>query len=384
MKGLVRITGCILFLWLAAFQAQAAFTSLYVFGDTVSTTTNNQNGGSIYYGNRYSNGRVWVELLAQELNLTNNYWYSNSPANRLSYTNLSASSVNWSYAGNDLSYFDHDSGDLVAEMANFAAPPDASNALFIVWVNDADLYDAIYLHDDGTDPAKWSNDIVQSMTNHWAVITNLHAKGVRTLLMPNAVDMSRIPAFDTDAETNFISQECTNYDLAFDAMLNNARVSFPDLKIYEPDYFSLLDNMLANPSAYGVTNALENGRSIDALDDPALSDYSLNGPGSSYIFWDYLDPTARVHAILADMAKQLLAPARVSELAPAGAGYRLDLADVPVGLNGIVLGSTNLAPANWMPATNFISANDTLSVFVPAAGPLHFYRLEFPLAWTWP
>ncbi|OYV07059.1 MAG: hypothetical protein CFE26_03060, partial [Verrucomicrobiales bacterium VVV1] len=42
-----------------------AFSSLYVFGDGVCTTTDNASGANYFYGNRYCNGRVWVEVLAQ-------------------------------------------------------------------------------------------------------------------------------------------------------------------------------------------------------------------------------------------------------------------------------------------------------------------------------
>src|SRR5690348_7122990 len=45
--------------------AQAAFPSLYVWGDGISTTTSNAFAGSLYFGQRLSNGRVWVEVLAQ-------------------------------------------------------------------------------------------------------------------------------------------------------------------------------------------------------------------------------------------------------------------------------------------------------------------------------
>lgn len=370
---------------LFSFPAQGAFSSLYVFGDTVSTTsTNHASDAPYYFGGRFSNGRVWVELLAQQLNLTNNFWYSNNPAIHLSYTNLSASSTNWSYSSNNLSYFDHNSSNLVAEIRSFVAPPDASNALFIIWACDADLYDDIAVHQDGTDTTRWSNDIKLSMTNHWTVITNLFAKGVRTMLMPNAVDMSKIPYFDSYAQTNFIRQECTNYNIAFNATLSNAMVSCPGLTIYEPDFFSVLNNILANPAAYGVTNALENGRSIDALSDPALTDFSLNGPGANYIFWDYLDPTAKVHAIIAGVARQLIAPVEIDEITLQNGTNQLELANVPVGLNGVVLGSTNLALTNWTTVMNFNSTNTVQPVFVPMSGPVQFYRLNFPFTWTWP
>ncbi len=39
-------------------------------------------------------------------------------------------------------------------------------------------------------------------------------------------------------------------------------VSCPGLTIYEPDFFSLLDNILTNAAAYGVTNALYLGQTL--------------------------------------------------------------------------------------------------------------------------
>ena len=46
----------------------SAFTSFYVFGDGVSSMTNGP-GGSFYYKGTYSNGRVWVEVLAERQGL---------------------------------------------------------------------------------------------------------------------------------------------------------------------------------------------------------------------------------------------------------------------------------------------------------------------------
>jgi phospholipase/lecithinase/hemolysin len=374
-------------------QARAAFTSLYIFGDGVSTTTTNHPAGDapFYYGGRNSNGRLWVELLAQQLSLTNNYWYSNNIANHLSYTNLSASSTNWSYSSNNWSYFGDTASSLAANVNAFAAPADASNALFIVWVNDADF--VLDLQNPAYGPpytsnniAPWTNAINQSISNHFMAITNLYGKGVRTLIMPNAVDITEIPEYDnlSSANKSFIRQRVIDFNTGFSATLSNAMVLHPDLKIYEPDFFSLLDSILANPAYYGVTNALYLGQSVDVIEDPSLANKSLNGPGTDYIFWDYQDPTAKVHAIMAGVAKQLLAPAQISQITSLNGGNQLNLANIPVGLNGIVLGSTNLALANWTMVTNFNSTNTTQSVFVPISGPVQFYRLYFPFTWTWP
>ena len=383
MKSVIRFTLGVLLFGLFACPAQAAFSSLYIFGDTVSDTTTG-SGGAYYYGNRWSNGRIWVELLAQELNLTNNFWYSNSITDHLSYTNLSASSTGWSYSSNNLSYFDDNSANLVANVNAFTAPPDASNTLIIIWVSDADFSDDMANVYPSTDPTTWSNAISLTLTNHFIAITNLYAKGARTLIMPNTVDITEIPEYDKDSGRSFVRQMVMNFNTEFTAMLSNAMVSYPGLKIYEPDFFSLLDNILANPAAYGVTNALYNGQSIDVIEDFSLSDKSLNGPGTNYIFWDYEDPTAKVHAIMADLAKQLIAPAQIGQITSHNGTNQLNLANVPVGLDGIVLGGSNLALTNWTTVTNFSSTNSTLSVSVPISGPMQFYRLYFPFSWTWP
>jgi phospholipase/lecithinase/hemolysin len=376
---------------LLVLPARAAFTSLYIFGDGVSTTTNNIQSPPLaadYYGYRFCNGRVWVELLAQQLNLTNNYWYSTNSSNQLSYTNLSASSTNWSYSSNNNSYFNHSSSILVTDVSNFVAPADVSNALFIVWVNDADfVYDMQhYTPYTSNNIAVWTNAINQSISNHFMVITNLYAEGVRTVVMPNAADITEVPSYSglPAANKSFVRQRVVDFNTAFNVTLSNAMVSCPGLKIYQPNFFSLLDNILTNAASYGLTNALASGHTVDALDDGSLANKSLNGPGANYIFWDYLDPSAKAQAIMVDTVQQLIAPPQIGQITSQNGSNQLNMANVPIGLNGIVLGSTNLALTNWTTVTNFNSTNFAQSVFVPISGPLQFYRLSFPFAWTWP
>ncbi len=386
MKALIRFTLFIFLFGLVVIPTQASFTSLYVFGDGVSTTTTNATAGFLpYYGLRKSNGRVWVELLAQQLNLTNNFWYSNNVANNVPYTNLSAASTNWSYSSNNWSYYGDASTNLLANLNTFIAPPDASNALFIVWVSDADFVNDMTGIYPSTNIVTWTTAINQSLTNHWQIVTNLYfAKGVRSLLMPNAVDLTEVPAYNNSANKGFIRQRVIDFNVAFTSMLSNAIAACPGLTIYEPDFFSILDNILTNSASYGVTNVLYQGRSIAALDDPTLANKAVNGPGTNYIFWDAVDPTAKVHAIIAGVAKQLIAPPQISQITSLNGTNQLNLMNVPVGLNGIVLGSTSLGLTNWSTVTNINSTNSVQPVFVPASGPMQFYRLKFPFSWTWP
>lgn len=361
VKSFVRFTVCMMLFGTALITARAGFNSLYVFGDGLSTTTNNIQSFPLstnYYGYRYSNGRVWVEVLAQRQGI------------------LYESNKNWSY-------FDCGSGDVVTNVGLFNPPASATNALFVVWVNNVDLYDEALKNN--TDLAEWTGAINRSQTNHLKAITNLYfAKGMRTLIAPNAADISKVPFFNADARTNFIRQRCIDYNVAFSNTISRARVLCPNLKIYVPDIFALVDDVLAHAANYGLTNSLKSGLSIDALSDPALLNVSPNGPGASHIFWDYLDPSARFHAVIADVAQQMISPVQLAGLVPVNTSNRLDILSVPVGLGGTVLFATNLVPTNWLTNSTFSSLTVTQSVFVSPTNSQRFYRLKFPWQWTWP
>jgi phospholipase/lecithinase/hemolysin len=349
----------LLLLGSAVFPAQAAFTMLQVFGDGLSTTTNNPAIGPYYYGQRYSNGRVWVEVLAQRLGLT-------------------------LYSTNNCSYFGNTSTTLVVHVNNFSAPPDASNALLVIWVNNADLFYPALNY--GTDMNAWTNAMNLSLSNHFKAITNLYNKGIRTLIMPNAVNLSTIPQFNASPNTNFVRQRCIDYNVAFTNVLERARTNslYPGLTIYMPDFFTLLTNIIKYPTNYSVTNALNNGHSIDVIYDPSLANKYTNGPGTNYIFWDRTDPSAKVHMWMANLTQQLISPTRISQLVAFNGSNRLDLANVPIGQNGLVLGCTNLATPAWKTNATFVGTNATQSVYVLATNPPSYYRLRYLYSWTWP
>jgi phospholipase/lecithinase/hemolysin len=389
MKNLVQLTLGILLFGLVVHPARADFSSLYVFGDALSATSDNPPPApaQFYYQNHDCNGRVWVEVLAQRQGLT-----------------LDATK-------ND-SYFDHNSTALLSDIKNFQAPPDVANDLFIVWVCNADTFDAAQAPDNSD---QWRTAISQSQANHLQIITQLYAKGVRTLVLPNAVDISEIPAFNAGTTlTGIEHSECVAYNFAFSNTINQALSLCPGLTIYAPDYFTLLNNVLTNAAAYGLINALKNGFSIDALDDPRISKaVTLNGPGANYIFWDNADPTAKLHEIMADVAQQIISPVQIDWLALSNGSNRLDVINMPVGLNGFVDGTTNMTQPNWTAMQNITSTNTEQSIFVnapplpapvaasgtggstdpnnPAPGtynppfnPGQFYRLDFPFSWSWP
>jgi phospholipase/lecithinase/hemolysin len=370
VKNLYQFTLGLCLLATTVFPASAGFSSLYVFGDALSAsedlnTVNPPPGAPYYYGLRWSNGRVWVEVLAQRQGLT-------------------------LYNSNNSSYYDHNSSLTLTDVKNFSAPADVTNALFVVWVCNADTFDSAQVDNPPLNSAQWSANNDVSQANYFQIITNLYAKGVRTLILPNAVDISRIPDFNQAPAANVMRNGCLDFNLKFSNTISQARTSCTNLTIYAPDFFTLLNNALTNAAYYGLTNALQNGYSIDAYSDPSLSNLNIsNGIGPAYVFWDRDNPTARFHAVIADEVQKLLPQtARISQITPASGGCKLVVTNWPVGLNGFVEGATNLALTNWTAnLVSFTGTNTTPSVFVPASGPQWFYRLlipYYPYTWSWP
>ena len=360
VKSVVRFILCFLVFGVGALSSWGAFSSFYVFGDTVSTTTNGP-GGASYYGRSYCNGRVWVEVLAQRQGLT---YVSNQ---------------NWSFYG-------HYSPILVANVSAYVAPPDVSTALYVVWINNADFVFNIENHYpyNATKLAAWTNSMNQSLSNHSLIIQTLYNKGVRTLIMPNVSDLGKMPIYvglDAASKT-FIRQRTIEYNATFAQRLQQARTNFANLTIYSVDIFSLQDDILAHASDYGLTNALYQGLSVAALDDPAVANKALNGPGTNHIFWDDLYPTAKCHAVIADYVQQIISPVRIADITSTAGNSQIVIANTPVGRNGFVEGSTNFV--NWITTQGITSSNVTQTVSIPATAPHEFYRLRFPLSWTWP
>ncbi len=362
MKSVFRFILYALFLGAVVLPSHAGFTSLFIFGDSISSTTNGP-GDAYYYntnGLRWSNGRIWVEVLAQRQGLTCD------------------TNKNWSYYG-------HNSTGLVANVSSLVVSNDVNTALFIVWVNNADFVnDMAYIY-PSQNTTTWSNAINLSLTNHFKAVTNLYAKGVRTLIMPNAVDITKIPQYNlitSPAEKSFIRQRVIEFNTGFAGTASNLMTSLPGLKIYIPDLFSLLDDVLVHAANYGLTNALYLGESIDVIEDPSLTDKSLNGPGTNYIFWDWQAPTAKFHAVIADQVQQLIAQVYISGITQLVGTNRLVIGNTPVGRHGVVEGSTNFV--NWTTNQNITSSNVMQTVLVPASGPMQFYRLRFPFSWSWP
>ncbi|MES2658542.1 MAG: immunoglobulin domain-containing protein [Verrucomicrobiota bacterium] len=283
-RSAILLLATAIFFNLTAPRATAGFSAVYAFGDGVCTTTgNNSSTPSLYSGNRYCNGPVFIEELTA--------WQG----------------VNY-VASRNKSYFGHDSDELKTNIDAFDPPGNVATSLFVVWVANADFVEFSQIntppYDDSDKPA-WTEFIEASVTRHKQSLTKLYNKGVRVLVMPNAVDISAIPAYQLS--NSFLRQRAVQFNALFKSEMMDLAATKPGLILYLPDTFKFFEDVLADPSAFGMINPQVNGHSIDAISH--LGSPSLTGPGADYVFWDYIHPTAKFQAKLSNLIEDLIGDA---------------------------------------------------------------------------
>jgi phospholipase/lecithinase/hemolysin len=348
-------------LWAVAGKAAAGFSSIYVFGDGVSNTNNTPSGGALnYYENRFCNGKVFVEVLAGWQGVTFD-------------------------TTKNVSNFGNDSAELVTYANGFTDPGDAADSLFIVWANNADYVDFTANEPEPwTDPVPWNAKAATMIANHVTAITELYDNGARTIVMPNAVDVMLTPFYNVFREESSADyllgrQRIINYNAQFKSAMIDLMALKPGLEIILPDTFAFFEQVLADPAAYGMINFDDfNTGGFDS------GDPSLNGAGAQYVFWDDYHPTAKFQMHLAAFIQQAISPVKVNSLTRSGSNVHLQVANIPLGRDGVILGSANLQPPWAQDAVIDEDVNTTQSFVFPANGPRRFYRVAFPVVWTWP
>jgi phospholipase/lecithinase/hemolysin len=344
---------------------------MYVFGDSLSATSGGGLGypppagtsADNYYQGRFSNGKVWPEYLAQQLGIAFD-------------------------TNHDYSFFGDTSYDLSNNIVfgNYYPPADIATSLYVLWTGCSDCFLMAVV--DGTN--SWTEHINEAMTNLAAAVELLYGQGVRTLVLPNSVDISRVPFFtytaaSLGADTNLAAQLAASghqqvplYNAALARMAAQEQARHPDLALYAADFYSQFNLILNNPGGYGVTNIL-----VDALEDPGLTDKSFNGPGANYLYWDYLHPTTKVHSAIANSVLAIVVTGggpRISLFTRRGSANQFSFANLPVGKTGALEVATNLTAATtWRPVVSIVVTQAVQTVSISTnLGRAGYFRLHFP------
>jgi len=272
------------------------YSEIYVFGDSLSDTGNltrivKQELGentdfpptSAYPKGRFSNEFVWVEKLAQELDLKPN------PK-----TNFAIGSAQTGIANklkNESIPETIEISGVLGQVQNNINSTVDSQALYIILGGAND-----YLSSNAQEIA--SSQIEDAIANLRLSILRLANAGAKNIIIGNLPDLGLLPSTRGNVE---VSQKLTSITKSHNQTLANTiediRQYFgEDINIKIFDLYSLFESVNRNPQKFGFTNITQ-GCLMIQCDNP-----------DQFLFWDGIHPTAKGHQIMSDFALQLLEP----------------------------------------------------------------------------
>jgi thermolabile hemolysin len=262
---------------------------LIVFGDSLSDTgiVFQATGGAYppsppYFQGRYSNGRVWVEYLADRLQLSS-----------------STQLINFAYGGATATASSGSVPSLLSQVESFitAQPQINAQALYVIWAGAND-----YLQGAQSDaPA-------EAVTQ---AIAKLSAAGATRILVANLPNLGQLPATRNNAQAaqlNDFTRSYNQYLMRSIDQLNQSLVP-PQSEfsgaIVPLDVNALYQAATLRPGDFQFTEVVQ----------PCLSGTKRCDNAEQFLFWDAIHPTTAAHKILADSAFSALEAADLIRLA---------------------------------------------------------------------
>jgi phospholipase/lecithinase/hemolysin len=265
-----------LLLALAAPASAGPYTDLVVFGDSLSDVGNVWiiTGESLpappYYNGRFSNGPVWVEKLAEMLELP-------PPTPSLLGGNASA----WGGAETGGGFSHQGPPNLGLQVDAYLSVTDEQadpTALYVVWAGANDFLAGLEATPQTLDPTGWADNVAD-------VVDTLHEAGAAAFLMPNLPPLGSTPRLRDHQAILDPAVRAFNDRLAL--RLRALENSHPDLEVETLDVYRLFHDVITDPASYGLENVTDAAMTTDGADP------------DKYLFWDDLHPTAAAHALLA-------------------------------------------------------------------------------------
>ena len=243
---------------------------LYVFGDSLSDvgTVFRATGGMYppnppYFQGRYSNGRVWVEYLADRLQLSSKQTH-----------NFACGGATTDSNRNSLV------PGLLTQVQSFTQTHSQTNskALYVLWAGANDYLQGV----SSTLP-------VENVTKAIASLANV---GAKKLLVANLPDLGQVPATRTSTNSASLSALTQAYNQGLRRSLKLLSQQRSDLQIVTLDASTLYREAITNPAAFGFTN----------VTSACLTGSRACGNPDQFLFWDGIHPTTAAHRILGERA----------------------------------------------------------------------------------
>lgn len=240
-------------------------------------------------GHHFSNGRTWVELLAQDLKLTK--WAK--PA----YRNPAFGNYAFGYArARDVlpDPVEPSLGDQVQAWIDNGyctfAPMD--DTLFVIDSGYFDVADIL----EGEDPFAVLYGMTASIATNIGILREC---GARNLLFAYILPVEISPIVPPPEDPSIPSLSAI-YNYVFLAPVIQSYASDPEMNVSVVDFFAFVMGMMGMPDAFGIDNFTDSCVVLGVTDGAFCKDRD------AYFLWDPLHPTKKVHALFAEFALQQL------------------------------------------------------------------------------
>lgn len=254
-----------------ATQQPAPINRLYVFGDSLSDvgTVFHATGGmypsrSTYFQGRYSNGRVWVEYLADRLHLT--------PAQ---VNNFACGGSTTGNHGNS------PVPGLLPQVQSWLKthPTISDQMLFVLWAG-------------ANDYLQGTREVTLPVNNIVAAVTALIQAKATRILVANLPDLGELPATDRTAQSPALTTLTQAHNQTLRRSLKRLQQQHPDLQLATLDANQLYRAAITNPAQFGLRNVKES----------CLVGAQVCPDPDRFLFWDGIHPTTAAHRILGETA----------------------------------------------------------------------------------
>lgn len=306
--------------------AATVYSNFYAFGDSLSDAGNDYNltVGDLprsppYFFGHFSNGLTWADDVSKSLNFGAfapsrkggfNYAYGGATASR----NVPGSHPEIPTIGTQVNTY----------LKSGSADP---KALYSVWIGANDVIDALIDISKLKNPLSVDDakaELTGSVAAEISALQLLVGAGANHILVGLLPDIGLIPRFNMTQEA--LGRELSIY---YNTLLRTeADLLIPSSDLTYFDAFKLIDDAVADPSAFGLTNV-----------SSACYTGGFTGGGTTckdpddYLFWDELHPTRIGHLAVANLALDALG---IGSIAPVPLPSGLPLYGVALTTLGLI------------------------------------------------